>query len=104
MNRGQVKLFIMCVSYALFAFGGIMRETLSKWKAVLVALGIAVFLAGLGSGGTAVHEGGDHLYDPGEVVDTVDDPRPLKTFVSIGVFSACTLVTGALRRGEFPSG
>lgn len=108
LESGGYKLFVAGIGYLFFAFGKFMAtqdpdasETAewkeSKWKVILVVVGIAVFLGALASQDHVIMSGGDYLYDGGEVEEVIANPEPLKRAVAMGVFSVVPMAMGAMK-------
>jgi hypothetical protein len=66
-----------------------------KWKAALMALGIASFLGLVASRDYVEYDGsGDKLFDPGQVVEVIKNSRPWESFTLVCVFTLTTIGLG----------
>ena len=90
-------MMVAGIGYYLFEFGKLLvRQTGAhpKLNAIGVALGCAVVLAIVAAGPREIREGGDGLFDGGEVVASTENPHPLQSAVRVGLFTFVCIALG----------
>jgi len=66
-------------------------------KCVIEGFVIAAVIGAIASGPAVIRDGGDYLYDPGEIVEVVENKSPVSSFGSAFVFVSICWIFGAAR-------
>tara|TARA_E500000318_G_scaffold54309_2_gene50605 strand:- start:32276 stop:32638 length:363 start_codon:yes stop_codon:yes gene_type:complete len=75
-------------------------ENINKLKAICEGLAVAAVLGLIASRDYVQRDGGDYLYDPGEIVDVVEEEEPYKSFASIFMFAGLCWTVGVMMSKE----
>ena len=72
------------------------QENINKLKTVIEGIVVAAVLGLIASRDYVQREGGDYIYNPGEIVDVIEEEEPYKSFSSTFMFAGLCWTLGAL--------
>lgn len=87
-------LILLAMGFA--AYKGSEGSLKPLWMRLSIVLGIALLFGIMASTNTTITEGGDHLRDPGEVVDVIENRDPWGSFARATITLSVVFSLGVL--------